>query len=141
MKYNPYVNSVENFICPFFQKVKKAVIFGYPGDSYHTAAGNEISMFPTASKINLPENIYGYFEKDSMNIIDSSGCFFEVDNFMKDYESLGGFSGSPVFLQDSITKKIRITGIFTGNGINPNGRCAIWFTPIEFALRRIEEMN
>ena len=58
---------------------------------------------------------------------------------MKAYDSLGGFSGSPIFIQDSTSEKWRIAGIFTSNTYDNTGRVGIECTLIEMAIKKIDE--
>lgn len=135
-QFSNYVNSVEKLISPPYKNVKQVSIFGYP--EYIYGKGNDKYYFINPISMNLHKKIYGFYVKeDSLKNINNASCFFEVDKFMEDYDSLGGFSGSPIFVQDDTSKKWRILGVFTGSGINYNGNTAIWFVPIEIIMNKI----
>jgi hypothetical protein len=89
----------------------------------------------------LPKKDYFFTRrKDSASgIISPTIAVIDYPSFMHDYDSLGGFSGSPVFIQDSITNKWRIAGIFIANTFSDVGSLGIEYLLIEMIIKKIEE--
>jgi V8-like Glu-specific endopeptidase len=138
IQMSKYVNSVENFVLPPFKKIDSASVFGFPGFSYSKVENGQVFIIPT--KMKLPPKIHGFYIKtDKKNRVDSASCFFEVDSFLNDLDSLGGFSGSPIFIKSK--DKIRILGVFYASSTNPNGKTGIWYAPIEFIESQIKTIN
>ena len=139
-KYSNSINSVEHFVHPPFKYVKGIKILGYPGWSY---AKNDSLFMPFINPTEMPLPKKDYFFsilKDSATaVVDSSVFVIDCPPFMKNADSLGGFSGSPVFIQDSITNNWRIAGIFTSNARSSTGRFGIEVVLIEAAIKKAEQ--
>jgi len=136
-RFMKYVHSVEAFILPPFDSLQEADIYGFP--HYRELKRRKMDIFEPPYKMNLPHQISSLFVNESSEKIDLTSCFFEVGSFMSDYDSLGGFSGAPIFVKDAFSPRVRILGIFTGSSVDQGGKIGIWFVPIEFALKAIDE--
>lgn len=104
------VNSVEEFMLPPFKSYGDAEIYGQ-GFSSDSGA----FYYTTPHHIHLPAKSFGisWLIGDSVTrVVDSVDYYFFVTT-IKARSSLKGFSGSPVFLQDSLSKKWRVAGVFT----------------------------
>jgi hypothetical protein len=134
------VYSVDSFIMPTIEKVSTSFFAGYPS--------KKKLQFPieyrTPSCISLASGTYSFFRMAA----DSLGTRADVINHwlkleekskIRSGEILGGYSGSPFFVQDSSNPKAwRIAGVFSGSSTNPNDPFLI-FVKIEYALDAIEK--
>jgi hypothetical protein len=110
-KYIPFVNSVDSFMLPPFIGYADAEIYGQ-GFTRDSAT----LQLTSPHHIHLPSKTFeiGQFYGDiNTKIIDSINYYFFVTT-LKFNSKFKGYSGAPVFLQDSASKKWRVAGVITG---------------------------
>jgi len=106
-----HVNRVNEFMLPPFNKVGDSEIFGQ--GMYR----DSVSMgFTNPHHIHLKSNTFkieGAVKFDNSDYTDSVNYTFAMKE-INGNKSIKGFSGSPVFLQDEVSKKWRVAGVLTG---------------------------
>ncbi|MEJ7821476.1 MAG: trypsin-like peptidase domain-containing protein [Chitinophagaceae bacterium] len=131
------INSVEKFLQPPFKKINQLIIFGYP------ASGVDYKI---ASKLKIKNNpkVVTHFalfnnKNDTIPKIDSIN-YNVVTNSIPINNTLKGYSGSPVFLQDKTTKRWRIAGVFSG-ALTATNTGYLSVAKIDYVLKQIEKLN
>jgi hypothetical protein len=104
------VYSVEDFIAPPLKKVTDIQIFGFPA----TGLNKDSTLFNEPSGIHFSLPIDTVFKKP---IQPPHNRLILIN---EDLGELSGYSGSPVFVMDKETKKIRLAGIFIGDSLPQN---------------------
>jgi hypothetical protein len=107
----PYVNTVEDFIKPPFEKLGDAEIYGQ-GFKADTSS----FYFTDPHHIHMPAKTFSVLQMIGDNetkLIDSIDYFF-LTKILKTGGWMKGYSGAPVFLQDYKTKQWRLAGVFIG---------------------------
>lgn len=108
--------SVEKFLAPPFRVIEKILMVGFPGIGYARQPVEFGFWKPSLFKMNGNETkIFTHTTYTDPIMIDSINLFMynqtiEIDSTLK------GFSGSPIFVKDSSSKKWRIAGLFAKFG-------------------------
>ncbi len=133
----PYYNSVEKFIIPEIEYFRTVEIFGYPMNTYDTGY---IRIPNRKIHLSIPEQTF-----DFAYVYDST---WKVDNnlrkitYPKSVEVIGGFSGSPVFLQDKKTNEWRVIGIVSATlPVVGDSRASMLFVDIKYVIALINKLE
>ncbi len=134
---NDTIYSVENFLATTLPKKKGVIsIYGFPDYANRIAGGfQQVNATHFVVDSFLLYNYYSFKGCDGMMWVDS------VDYVLKTYkkrtDNLGGFSGSPVFIEDKKKKK----WVFMGTATMVIDDQKLVFTKPEHTLRAIKKIN
>lgn len=133
------VFTVDQFLLPPFEKLGELNIFGQG-----MKIDSQFVGFDSQHHINIPRNSFEIYSSHGLSNggIDSMHYLIELDN-LKVGNWLKGFSGSPVFLQDWVSKKWRVCGMLTkGLYTNSNeSKDAILSVKSDFILNFIDNVR
>jgi hypothetical protein len=127
------VNVVNDFMLEPFLEVGNTVIYGFPGINNIKPSGFRIVP---ADSIMLKENSYSYVSESINNHTDTINYHIYAEHYTFDY--LGkGYSGSPVFVQDKLSKKWRVAGIAVGYALTTTNKTFLYVTHSIFINQKI----
>jgi hypothetical protein len=132
-------NTVEKFINPLFKKVKSIEIFGFPFDKNH---GFRMPGYDGPVHITIPEKEYEVIQAfDSTGKVDTLNYRVFADSAISD-SIKKGFSGSPVFIQDTDSKKWRVMGVLVASGLELDTRKRLTYIPhMEYVISLIDKYH
>ena len=109
------IYSLENYFSAYYPKDPESiVIFGYPGIANVKDGNNIINSSIKLKFTESPIYInYPTLDSNSIEHIDSINYLLEIDTATLKSDTLKGYSGSVVFINDKKTKKWMIMGIFS----------------------------
>ncbi|MBN8720074.1 MAG: hypothetical protein J0H85_11555 [Sediminibacterium magnilacihabitans] len=137
------LNSVEQFIKPPFRQTDCIDMYGFPGVDYF--------KYPEAFVV--PEVAHQHIERENTIIYDrnadstqqtvDSSNYIVVNKNLNIATTLKGFSGSPVFLKELNSNKIRLLGVFAEFGFDTkNLNYKYWKLPkIGYAYRKSNDVS
>jgi hypothetical protein len=132
------VFSVEDLICSPYKRVKNSLIIGYPGYK-NGPVGQTTHTDP--SSIMLSEGNYsisvGYVDTTRKSI--DPIHYWIYPKSIHTGDSLGGFSGSPFYVQNQKSKKWRIAGIFVSSGTDSEKLPVMYAVKIDYAIDEINQ--
>lgn len=138
---NNRLRTVEKFIKPPFQQPGQVIMFGFPGlgDLTHPSGWGIIG----ASNLNIDNRDSQIIThtKYEDGTLDSINYYINTENKNDTFFSKGwykGYSGSPVFIKDKVTKTWRLGGVFAFSLKKDNNDIIIGVPKIEMILRRID---
>lgn len=133
------VKSIESFVTPPFNSLSSTQIFGFPW--YLNTKSGHYEIMPS-SLVFMKEGTFLFGSEYADTILkqeDTLNYIVEANEMRLD-STIGGMQGSPVFVQDSITKKWRIAGILIAYQHLKTGKDAFVVAKFEYALKKIDEL-
>jgi hypothetical protein len=130
------VYSIEGLIHPLYKRVTNSLVIGYPG--YANRPIGDLSYFDPHA-IALLDGRYFL----SAGYVDTTRTTLDKIHFWiypKDIDtgdSLGGYSGSPFYVQDQRSKKWRIAGVFASSGADSGKLPVMYAVKIDYVLDEI----
>lgn len=106
-----YINSVEDFMVPEFKNYVEFIICGYPSSTYNK---DMFKHLPPSSFMEIHDSTFKIFDiVNSKGVRDSTAYAINWKGKIVKDSLIGGYSGSPVFIQEKNTLKWRLAGILT----------------------------
>lgn len=134
-----HINSVEKFFQPPFAKWRACEINGYPLHNY--TAAQIFNVLTPPLKISIPENTFQFQGfVDSTGKKDLSIGSIECNNNSIKSDSLGGYSGSPVFLQNIDGNMWRLIGLFSGSKQTGKESTSLSYVPFEAIMIELQKL-
>ncbi len=133
-RFKPYYKTVDQFILPKISEFATLEIFGYPITSYDTGY---VGVPRKSKHLTMPTETF-----DFTYALDSAGNInklYQRVSHPKSVEVIGGYSGSPIFLQDRQTGNWRIIGIVSATESTYGGsRGGLLYVDIQHVLNLLE---
>jgi hypothetical protein len=108
-----YINSVEEYLVPPFNEYKGIGIFGFPIISYKK---DMFKTFPAQSEMIIDENYFTFHSvMDTLGKLDSTLMAINWTKNVTPSNVMGGYSSSPVFLQEKKSNQWRLVGLFSAS--------------------------
>jgi V8-like Glu-specific endopeptidase len=138
-KFSNMLLSVENFIMPKFKNTGDVNIYGFPGYKINGVSDSAFRSFKTSHiYINRKETVFGIGNYRDSEKFDSTALLMINKNLVTDRDTMQGFSGSPVFIKELNSNRIRVIGAFsTSNHDLKNDFRAYGVAYIEHAIDQI----
>jgi hypothetical protein len=133
------VYSVEKYLSPIFSKVADIEIFGFPENNTPT----KIAGYTNPSNLHIPSNKYQIVRLTDTNtgMVDNKNLYIFSTAVRLD-NTLGGYSGSPIFIKDGKSKNWRLLGVMFGhNGTSKPEDKYIAFATQDYLQLAIKEAH
>lgn len=136
--YAKNLRSVEHMLLPPFRKVIRTSIIGFPGIQ-NISEDTLKALRPTVLDFRQNEFQFVRAMGDTIRRLEDTINYCMETN-IEGGSTLGGFSGSPFYVLDELSRRWRVAGILVGSRSSQNGKSPIYSVKIDYALAEIERI-